>query len=58
MMEQQTKQTDSHLKSMLNSPVRLTPAVPVTDWSAPLPAATGTTSIHSIPNPVCYLYSK
>jgi hypothetical protein len=31
-MEQ--KQTDVHLRAMLNSPARFTPAVPTPDWSA------------------------
>lgn len=46
-MEQQVKPTDSHLRSILSSPIKLTPAVPVTDWSAPAPASAPATVVSS-----------
>lgn len=52
-MEQQGKPTDTHLKSMLNSPAKFTPAVPVPDWSAPSPAATSTVQCHPTTLAVC-----
>lgn len=44
-MEQ--KQTDIHIKAMLNSPARFTPAVPTPDWSITSPATTSVTAVVS-----------
>jgi len=44
-MEENSKESDVHLKSMLNSPVKYTPAVPIPDWTPPA-------SIPPIPQPL------
>lgn len=44
-MEDGNKETDVHLKTMLSSPVKFTPAVPVPDWTPPA-------SVPSLPQPL------
>lgn len=45
---EQTKPPDVHLKSILNSPAKFTPAVPVPDWTA-VPS-TSSATINILPN--------
>lgn len=49
------KPTDLHLRAMLNSPARMTPAVPTPDWGAPPQPPQIVVNNHDLTN---YVYIK